>query len=246
MRIGITGRKGFIGSALWRRLDDGGNELYSYPRKDLDILFLFGSPSSEIIYKENIDYCFEETINSFLNAIQFCRDNKIKLVWPSSATIYNKTTIYSHAKAACEEIMGAYKGDVLGLRIFAGYGVGETHKGEYASIIYQFCKQMKKGEQPVVFGDGTQTRDFIYIDDVVENIIKYAFNCKTPHLQDIGTGQSPTFNEIVAIINKLLNTDIKPIYKPQPKSYIKETICLNPSPTTVSLEEGIKRILNSL
>jgi len=250
MKIGITGINGFIGSALANKLNDGGNEIYSYPRPDLDKLFLFGSPSSDIIFKQNIDYCFEETIGSFLNAVQFCRDHDIKLIWPSSATVYNKATLYSRAKAACEEIMLAYGGDILGLRIFAGYGPGEAHKGEYASIIYQFCKKIKAGERPVIFGDGTQTRDFIYIDDIVENILKVDLESdldpKTPFLVDIGSGKSPTFNEIAFYINQALRTEIQPIYKSQPKSYIKETVCLNPVPTKVSLQEGIKRILCEL
>ena len=246
MKIGITGISGFIGSALAKKLDDGGNEIYPYPRPDLDILYLFGSPSSNIVFDKNIDYCFEETIGGFLNAIQFCRDNKIKLVYPSSATVYNKNTTYARCKAALEEIHMAYGGDVLGLRIFAGYGVGEVHKADYASIVYQFCKQMKNGERPVIFGDGTQSRDFIYIDDIVDNILQYTYNCQTPHLEDVGTGHDSNFNEVVALINKALGTDIKPIYKSQPKSYIKETVCLNPSPTKVSLEEGIKRIIDSL
>ncbi len=247
MKVGITGINGFIGSALARKLGEDKNiKIYPYPRKDLDKLFLFGSPSSEIIYKENIDYCFEETINGFLNAIQYCRDYGIKLIYPSSATVYNRTTLYSRCKAALEEIHLAYGGNVLGVRIFAGYGPGEAHKGEYASVVYQFCKQMKNGERPVVFGDGTQTRDFIYIDDVVDNILRLQDECVTPCIKDIGTGENPSFNEIVDSINDLLGSEIKPLYKSKPNSDIKETICSNPSPVKVSLREGIKKILDSL
>src|SRR3989304_1360929 len=133
MKIGITGRNGFIGSALALELKDC--QIYSYPRPDLDILFHFGSPSSDFIFKQNMDYCFSETIDSFLEMVRFCRDNKIKLVYPSSATVYNKATPYARGKSCLEEIHQAYGGDILGLRIFAGYGPGEEHKGECSRIV---------------------------------------------------------------------------------------------------------------
>ncbi len=237
-KIGITGIDGFIGSALAKKCSN--YEVYSYPRKDLDYLFLFGSPSSNIIFDQNIDYCFEETISSFLNAIQFCRDNHIKLIYPSSATVYNKNTSYAHCKAVLEEIHQAYGGDVLGLRIFAGYGVGEAHKGDYASIVYQFCQQMKRGERPVIFGDGTQTRDFVYIDDIVDAILE---NKDKTGIIDIGTGLNSSFNEVVHLINCYLDTNIEPKYVKKPTQYVEETKCSNPIDWKVGIEEGIGKIL---
>lgn len=237
--ISITGSKGFIGSALARSL----GEHYTYPRNGISELYLFGSPSSDIIYKQNIDFCFEETIMGFLNAVQFCRDNNIKLIYPSSATVYNKATVYARCKACLEEIHLSYGGNILGFRIFAGYGVGEEHKGEYASIIYQFCKIMKQGQRPTIFGDGHQTRDFIYIDDIVKTIISAK---DLTGLIDIGTGVNTSFNEIVKIINNNLGTQIEPIYINKPNKYINETPCSNPISNFIDIEEGICRILKSL
>ena len=241
MKIGITGRNGFIGSALALELKDC--QIYSYPRPDLDILFHFGSPSSDFIFKQNMDYCFSETIDSFLEMVRFCRDNKIKLVYPSSATVYNKATPYARGKSCLEEIHQAYGGDILGLRIFAGYGPGEEHKGEYSSIVYQFCQQMKKGENPVIYGDGKQTRDFVYIDDVVDTILQ---NLTRTGIIDIGTGVNTSFNEIVDLINAQLETDIKPICVARPQKYVNETPCSNPIKYKVDIKEGIKRICEKL
>jgi len=235
MNVGITGISGFLGSALAERFDGA----YSYPRPDLDYLFLFGSPSSNIVFDQNIDYCFEETVNSFLNAVQFCRDNHIKLIYPSSATVYNKNTTYARCKAVLEEIHQAYGGDILGLRIFAGYGPGEAHKGDYASIVYKFCKEMKQGKRPVIWGDGTQTRDFIYIDDIIDNILDAK---DEKGILDIGTGKNISFNEIVAAINRELNTNIEPVYIEKPTRYVNETPCKNSLPCKVDIREGIRRI----
>lgn len=242
MKIGITGRHGFIGSALAHRLGKS-NTFYPYPRKDLDILFLFGSPSSNLIFDQNIDYCFEETINNFLTTVQYCRDNGIKLVYPSSATIYNQNTSYAKCKAILELIHKSYGGDILGFRIFAGYGPGEAIKGEYASVVYQFCKDMVKGKSPVVYGDGSQTRDFVYIDDIVDNIVG---NLDKTGIIDIGTGRSTSFNRLIQLINEDLGTNIIPRYQDKPVDYISETNCESPIPCKVSLEDGIHSICKSL
>lgn len=241
MKASITGSRGFIGGALAKKLESMGWEVYPYPRKDVDYYFMFGSPSSQMIFSHNIDYCVKETINSFLDAIAFCKNNNIKLIYPSSATVYNKNNAYAHTKAALEEIQGAYDSNVLGLRIFAGYGVGEDHKKEYANVIYQFCQQMKRGEQPVIWGDGTQTRDFIYIEDIVNTIVE---NLDKVGIIDIGTGVNTSLNEIVQLINEELGTDIKPVFVDKPPKYVENTICNNPIKESISIREGIRRILN--
>ena len=234
----VTGSQGLLGSAIARRF----KSYYTYPRKDLDYLFLFGSPSSNIIFDQNIDWSFEETINSFLTAIQFCRDNKIKLIYPSSATVYQKNTTYARCKAVLEEIQLAYDTDVLGCRIFAGYGY-EKSKGEYSSVIWQFCEAMKQGKRPTIFGDGTQTRDFIFVEDIVDNIL---INKDKKGLIDIGTGVNTSFNEVVSIINKVLGTKLKPIYVDKPLKYVENTICNNPIKKYTPLVEGIKKVLDTV
>jgi UDP-glucose 4-epimerase len=251
MKASITGINGFIGSALAKKLKSLEWEVYENIRRDVDVVFLFGSPSSNELYKENMDTCFEETIGGFLNAIQFCRDHKIKLVYPSSGTVYRKDTAYARCKACLEEIQLAYNTNCLGLRIFAGYGPGEAHKTYYSSVVYQFCKEMKEGKSPTIWGDGTQTRDFIYIDDITNAIISFLTIGSYEPIIDLGTGKNIPFNDLVEVINKELGTDINPNYIDKPQNYCQETLC----DTTIlqkyytpriSIEEGVKRCLQSL
>ena len=236
----LMGRNGFLGSEIAKRL----NHFDTIPNRFSNRIFFFGSPSSVILFNKNIDYCFRETINSFLEVCSLAKQNNIYIVYPSSATVNNKNNSYARCKAALEEIAQGYGIKSLGLRISASYGPGEEHKGEYASIVYQWCKDMKQGKQPVIWGDGTQTRDFIYIDDVIDNIIDLA-DKRTEGIYEIGTGINTSLNEVVAIINKVLGTDIKPKYIPKPDSYIQETP-VKAVNCKVSLEEGIKLIINSL
>jgi len=241
MKATLTGRNGFIGGKLYKHLLYNGWEVCPYIRDDVDYLFLFGSASSTIQYNKNLDHCFRSTINDFIDAISYCRDHKIKLVYPSSATVQDKATPYAHCKACLEEIQQAYDTDVLGLRIFAGYGPNEAHKGDYASIVYQFCQQMKQGERPVIWGDGTQTRDFVYIDDIVETIYK---NRDKKGVLDVGTGINTSFNRVVDIINYHLGTKILAEHIDRPAKYIEDTVCKNPLAVFTPIEEGIRRILN--
>lgn len=239
-KVTITGRNGFIGGALAKKLEADGVVVYPYLRNDVDCVFLFGSPSSNIIFNADLSGCIQETLTSFLHTIEFCKQNNIKLIYPSSATVYQKSNNYSHTKAALEEIQLAYDTDVLGLRIAAGYGPGEGHKKEYASIIYQFCQQMKKNEKPIVFGDGEQTRDFVFIDDIVNTILK---NMDKKGIMDIRTGKETSMNQIVKIVNDVLGTNIVPIYVKKPRHYVTSTFGGSPIDNPIDVEEGIRRIL---
>lgn len=235
----LLGRNGFIGRELAKRI----GKFETTPNKNSNIIYYFGSPSSVILFNKNIDYCFRETIGTFLELASLCKDNNIYLVYPSSATVNNKNNSYSRCKACLEEIHLAYGLNALGLRIAAAYGVGEGHKGEYSSIIYQWCKKMKNGERPVIWGDGTQTRDFIYIDDVIDNIMELVEKRATG-IYEIGSGINTSFNEIVKIINRVLGTNIEPVYVDKPTDYIQDTP-VKPVNCRVSLEEGIKKICAS-
>jgi UDP-glucose 4-epimerase len=242
MKAVITGINGLIGSSLNKRLLNMGWEIYETLRPDVDYVFLFGSPSSDIWYKYAKNYSIRETIENFINTAEFCQRHGIKLVYPSSGVVYEGLTTYARSKRVLEALAPMY-GKTLGLRIFAGYGVGEEHKKEYSSTIYQFIKEMMKGKQPVIWGDGTQTRDWIYIDDIIDNIIKFK---DEEGMIDIGTGINHSMNEIVHTINKVLHTKIEPEYINKPQNYVENTICEHPCEHKVSLEEGIRKIIKSL
>ncbi len=240
MRVVVLGRNGLIGKALIKKLTSEDHVVYTYLRPDVDVVYFFASPSSQILFNYAPEYCWNETVYGFRNVLEFCAMKNIKLVYPSSATVYNGNNPYAQCKAALEAIhkMSGYK-NILGLRIFAGYGK-EAHKGEYASIIYQFIDAMKHGNRPVIFGDGEQTRDFIYVDDIADAII-----AKTDEVGviDIGTGISTSFNDVVDLINQELGTSIQPLYIAAPTQYIKDTPCQNAIQVKYSLREGIREIL---
>lgn len=211
-------------------------------KKDLPAgVYFFQSVSSIVMFDKELGYCMRETINDFINVLEYCKKHGTYLVYPSSATIYNKNTSYARCKAIVEELAMAYDIPSLGLRIAAGYGPGEAHKGEAQSVVYQWTHQMMRGERPVIFGDGTQTRDFIYEDDIADYIADCAILGQTG-IVDVGTGINTSFNDVVATINKVLGTSIEPIYVPKPKNYVPETR-VKAVPFNYSLEDGIRKII---
>jgi ADP-L-glycero-D-manno-heptose 6-epimerase len=188
--------------------------------------------------------CVDETVRGFLNVVEFCQDRQIKLIYPSSGTIYgNQMNAYSNTKTALEYIHRADNLSALGLRIFAGYGEGEESKGKYASIIYQFAKMMKQNQRPIVWGDVEAVRDYVYIDDIVDNIVD---NLDREGFMDIGTGVGTSSKEIISAINEISGWNVKPMYKPRPSWHVDSIVCSDPSPYKYDIHLGIKRLLEKL
>lgn len=268
-RVAITGHDGFIGSALVKLLQEQlGAEVtallgdirdpqtFSVLSHEYDYLFHFGSPSSQVLFARNKEYCADVTLNGFFNAAKACKRNGIKLIYPSTGLLsQGKTNEYAMCKLICEEYADVMNVDSLGIRIFATYGPGEQRKRDYASVPYLFARDMANDKQPLIYGDGEQVRDFIYIDDVVAAIAILAESCNDPVI-DVGSGQQVSFNQLVKIINVNLfaadeNSYIKPKYIQSPAGYVQETLA-HPSklhlyyqPRT-SIIEGMDKTLESI
>ena len=132
------------------------------------------------------------------------------------------------------------------------YGLHEESKGRFANLISQFLWSMLKNEQPVIYGNGTQTRDFTFVGDVVQaNIL--AINSKVKNdVFNVGTGKATSLNELVDILNRLLGKNIEPKYIKIPvKNYIRTQLAdiskikkaLNYSPN-YGLEDGIMKLIS--
>ena len=111
------------------------------------------------------------------------------------------------------------------MRYFSVFGPHEKGKGKYANVVTQFLWKMMKGEQPVIWGDGTQERDFVYVEDVVRANMKAAETREEldGEVINIGRGDPVTFNQVVEKLNFALDKSIDPekIENPRDK-YVKE------------------------
>jgi len=235
--------------------------------KELDYILHFGSPASIVLFNKDPYGCFEATTKSMYNILEFAKNNQIrKLIYPSTASIYagNKMphtedvypqprNMYGAAKLTCESLASAYHSSVksTGLRIFATYGPGEENKADFASMVYIFLNDIKNKKEPVIFGDGTQTRDFIYIDDTVDSIIK-SMEVDYTGILNVGTGTSTTFNRLIEIIESIMNMQVKTQYVDKKINYVENLRAdirladsiLGISPR--SIDEGISEFIDYL
>ena len=238
----ITGRLGFIGNALGKRLILGGADVFAYERDTrdpvklrsfvnhkieyngrIDYFFHFGSPSSQVLFQRDALNCVDNTVTGFINVARVCRDYGIKLIYPSTGILSQGVeNEYSRCKKICEDIHLKNNLNALGLRIFAGYGVGESHKEDYASVPYIFCRNAIEARPLIIYGDGSQTRDFIYIDDLI-NAILVLTQSASEQVVDIGSGESRSFKKIAEAVASLSLMDTEIIYKDVPPNYVKDT-----------------------
>lgn len=263
--IGITGVNGFIGSELFNELFKAGALIETidgdirYPETfdrlnyNFDYLFHFAAPSSQVLFARNPDYCSDVTLQGFINAAEACKRTGTKLIYPSTGLLsQGKSNAYADCKRMCEMYVKARGIDAIGIRIFATYGPGEAHKRDYASVPYLFARDIVGGKAPIIFGDGQQVRDFIYIDDVVQSIMHLAEECNDP-VVDVGSGLQVSFNELIEEINYQAspNRTIRPLFVEKPGGYVEETMA-DPSRLQdfympqIGIHEGIRRVVEAL
>lgn len=212
----------------------------SLPKRRYQYYFHFAAPSSTALFTQMNAECIDITTAGFLNALNFCTKNDVRLVYPSSGSLYSGIRLphhekaklnhdalnsYAKNKALLEKMADLYRPacDSIGLRILAGYGPGEAHKKDHAGIVYSFCRDIVANRQPVIWGDGQQRRDFVFIKDIIDAISILAVNCPEPVI-NIGTGLDISFNEVVDIINKCLGTKVLPLYVEKPQLYLEKTL----------------------
>jgi len=175
-------------------------------------------------------------VNGFLNILIAAKEEGIKrVVYASSSSVYGDHPVlpkkeentgsvlspYAVTKAVDELYAGVfskcYDMECIGLRYFNVFGPRQDPKGAYAAVIPKFIDIMKKGKQPTINGDGSFSRDFTYIDNVVQANIKALTTSNKEcygEVFNIGAGGRITILELVDAINKGLKTNIKPILGP--------------------------------
>src|SRR6476659_2139828 len=157
---------------------------------------------------------FEQThdnVESFRRLLEFARPNQTRVIFASSASIYAAT------KAIMDNLATRFAREntnwiIVGLRYFNVYGPREAHKGVPASMIYHLAQQMRAGQRPRIFKHGEQRRDFVY---VVDGTIR-ALDASASGIYNLGSGQARSFNELIFILNRALQTNLQPDYFDNP------------------------------
>lgn len=173
----------------------------------------------------------EVNITGTLNVLLAARDNKVKkVVFASSSSVYGDTPVlpqhedlmanplspYALTKLAgeyyCTIFRKIYGLATVCLRYFNVYGPGQSPHSQHAMVIPAFIDRVARNLPPVIHGDGEQSRDFTFIQDVVSaNIL--AAKSTAEGIYNIGSGRSITINQLVEKIIKLMQKDLKPVHE---------------------------------
>jgi len=188
-------------------------------------------------------YC-QNNITGTLNMMEAARQKGVKkFVYASSSSVYgdepvlpktegkegNLLSPYAVTKR-CDEEWGKmytmhYGLDTYGLRYFNVFGRRQDPNGAYAAVIPKFIKQLMDGETPTINGDGKQSRDFTYIENVIEANLK---SCLAPHEAageafNIAYGGREYLIDIYYVLTKALGKDIEPNFGPDRPGDIKHS-----------------------
>ena len=210
--------------------------------KDVDGVFLLASLwLGECVNEPR--RAWEENVLGTWNVVETCLDLDVKrIVYSSSASVYgnavvtpmteehpfNNRTTYGATKIANEQMFRAiyeqHKLPYIGYRYMNIYGPRMDYEGTYVSVIMKAMDNILAGKPPVIFGDGEQMYDFVYVEDVAEaNILGMKADC-TDEFFNIGMGIGTTINELIDMLLELTNSNLKPEYLPQAQSFVTHRI----------------------
>ncbi len=239
---------------------------------NVDAVFHLAAMSSYAMHEYEPQAGARVNVEGFVNTVEQARaDGCTTVVYASTSSIYGSrtepspedlpvvaSTGYEASKLAreryAEYFHNHYDMTLAGMRLFSVYqgALGaESHKGAYANVIAQFADDIANGRSPTIYGDGTQTRDFTHVDDIVSGLVLAAEH-ELNGIFNLGTGTAHSFNRVIELINDCFPTDIEPIYvdNPIPSDVYVHDTCADPTrlreatgwQPTISLEEGIERV----
>jgi UDP-glucose 4-epimerase len=177
------------------------------------------------------------------NVVEACRELGVKrLVYSSSASVYgnalatpmteehpfNNRTTYGATKIAVEQMFRAlyeqHRLPYVALRYMNIYGPRMDYHGTYVSVIMKVLDRLFAGEPPLVFGDGSQVYDFIYVEDAAEaNVLAMQADC-ADECFNVGMGVGTSINELVEMLIELAGSNLRPEYRPQEQSFVTHRI----------------------
>jgi len=212
---------------------------------------------------------FDVNIRGTFNVLETCVANKIKrLVYSSSASVYgdaieepmtedhpyNNWTFYGATKIAGEHMLKVfhkrYGLNGVGLRYMNVYGPRQDYKGAYIAVMMKILDNIDKGLSPVVFGDGSQAYDFIYVQDAARANV-CALKSDVPYgLYNIGRGIKNSIKELAELLLKLTGSNLKIRYEKAGQTFVTNRLG-DPSAAErdlgfkwkVDLEEGLRELI---
>jgi UDP-glucose 4-epimerase len=211
--------------------------------KNVDYIFHLAALVSVPESFEKPNECFDINVDGLLNVLNAAKEfGAKKIVFSSSAAVYGDNPIspktvdmkpapkspYGITKLDGEYYLNMYNEmfgvGAVSLRYFNVFGPRQDPKSQYASAIPIFVEKAMKNEPIIVHGDGEQTRDFIYVNDVVQANILAATNEKVNGVFNVATGKTISINEIVRLVIEEIGSKSKIVYEKERQGDIKHSL----------------------
>ena len=233
-----------------------------------EAIYHLGVPSSSPLYRRD-PFLVGGAINEMISVLELAKREGCRVVYAASSSVYSGlkpphredmaimiTDYYTEARLSMERMAELYRilygvGSV-GMRFFSVYGPHERAKGALANTVTQFLWEIMEGKRPLIYGDGSQTRDFIFVKDVV-SALRLAMSSDYNGILNVGTGRSYSFNQVVELLNERMGTDLLPMYTDNPiENYVMHTLADTSKAKEVlgfgarfTLQDGIEELVGA-
>src|SRR5882757_10459424 len=213
---------------------------------------------------------FEVMLKSTFEVADLARKHKVKkVIYSSSASVYglaqhfptpetdnpyNNQTFYGAAKMWGEQLFRSYKFmyglDYVALRYFNAYGPRMDTDGKYTEVMVRWLDCIRDEKNPLIYGDGSTTMDFVYVKDIAKSNIAALQADVTDEAFNIGNCEETSLKELLAVLLKVNQSDLRPEYREENSinpvsrrladiSKAKQLLHFTP---TISLEQGMKEL----
>ena len=212
---------------------------------------------------------FDVNVGGTFNVLEACRDHGVKrLVYSSSASVYgdaveipmteshpfNNRTFYGATKIAgeamCRAFFDRYGLSYAGLRYMNVYGARQDYKGTYTSVIMKILDRIDRGAPPIVYGDGSQSYDFIYVTDVARANLCALKSDAEDAFYNVGSGTKTSIQSLCQQILTLSGSDLAIQYEPAGQTFVTNRVgCPEKAAkelgfeAEVSLCDGLQRLI---
>ena len=271
----LTGKKANLAS-IWDRIefvqaDMGDPEVARAAMKGIDVVLHQGALPSVPRSVDDPASTHRHCVDATFTLLMAARDAKVKrFVYAASSSAYGDTPTlpkretmaanplspYAVGKLVgeyyCSVFSQVYGLETVSLRYFNVFGPQQDPTSQYAAAIPAFVTSILKGRPPTVYGDGEQSRDFTYVDNVVHaNLLAARARRTAGEVVNIACGEAVTVNSIIAAINRIVGRDVKPIYAPARAGDVRHSLAdttaarrLLGYEAVVSFEKGLEMAID--
>ncbi len=212
---------------------------------------------------------FDVNIGGTFNVLEACARRGVKkLVYSSSASVYgdaletpmgedhafNNRTFYGATKIAGEQMVRAFNEryglDYVGLRYMNVYGQRQDYKGAYIAVIMKILDRINQRLPPIVYGDGSQSYDFVHVEDVARANLCAIQSDASDSFYNVGRGIGTSIRELCKVLLDLTESDLEIQYEPEGQTFVTNRIGSTERAkseigfeASIGLDEGLRKVI---